>query len=223
MQYFSSYLNDKGRAGFVMASSATDAGHSEKLIRQQLIESGVVDCIVSVGNNFFYTRSLPCHVWFYDKGKSKLPAVSSSAVENKAGRKNGPNTILMIDARNVFRKVTTTISDFSEEQLEGLTAIMKLYRGEKPTVAKNNTWFKERFPDGKYQDIEGLCKIVSLNEVIENDYSLTPGRYVGVTFVEDDGVDFKGRLVEIQEELDALNKEATQLAKTISNNLKELI
>ena len=223
MQYFSSYLNDKGRAGFVMASSATDAGHSEKLIRQQLIESGVVDCIVSVGNNFFYTRSLPCHVWFYDKGKSKLPAVSSSAVENKAGRKNGPNTILMIDARNVFRKVTTTISDFSEDQLEGLTAIMKLYRGEKPTVAKNNTWFKERFPEGKYNDIEGLCKIVTLDEVIENDYSLTPGRYVGVTFVEDDGVDFKGRLVEIQEELDALNKEATQLAKTISNNLKELI
>ena len=190
-----------------MASSATDAGHSEKLIRQQLIESGVVDCIVSVGNNFFYTRSLPCHVWFYDKGKRK---------ENK-------KKILMIDARNVFRKVTTTISDFSEEQLEGLTAIMKLYRGEKPLVAKNNAWFKERFPDGKYNDIEGLCKIVSLDEVIENDYSLSPGRYVGVTFVEDDGVDFKGRLAEIQEELDTLNKEASQLAKTISTNLKDLI
>jgi type I restriction enzyme M protein len=223
MQYFSSYLNDKGRAGFVMASSATDAGHSEKLIRQQLIESGVVDCIVSVGNNFFYTRSLPCHVWFYDKGKSKLPAVSSSAVENKAGRKNGPNTILMIDARNVFRKVTTTISDFSEEQLEGLTAIIKLYRGEKPTISKSNAWFKERFPDGKYQDIEGLCKIASLDEVIENDYSLNPGRYVGVTFVDDDCVDFKGRLTEIQKELDTLNIEASQLAKTISNNLKELL
>lgn len=207
MQYFYSYLNEKGRAGFVMASSATDAGHSEKLIRQQLIESGAVDCIVSVGNNFFYTRSLPCHVWFYDKGKRK---------ENK-------KRILMIDARNVFRKVTSTINDFSEEQLEGLTAIMKLYRGEKPRVSRTNAWFNERFRDGKYTDIEGLCKIVTLDEVAENDYSLTPGRYVGVTFVKDDGVDFRGRLAEIQEELDALNKEASQLAKTISTNIKELI
>jgi type I restriction enzyme M protein len=98
-----------------------------------------------------------------------------------------------------------------------------LYRGEKPTLSLSNGWFKERFPDGKYNDIEGLCKIVSLDEIIENDYSLTPGRYVGVTFVEDDGIDFKGRLAEIQEELDTLNKEAAQLAKTISNNLKELI
>jgi type I restriction enzyme M protein len=207
MQYFHSYLNKTGRAGFVMASSATDAGHSEKLIRQQLIETGDVDCIVSVGNNFFYTRSLPCHVWFYDKGKRK---------ENK-------KKILMIDARNVYRKVTSTINDFSEEQLEGLTAVVKLYRGEKPKLDKNNQWFKERFPDGKYTDIEGLCKVVSLGEVIENDYSLTPGRYVGVTMVEDDGVDFKSRLMEIQQELDVLNNEAFELSKTIANNLKELI
>jgi type I restriction enzyme M protein len=207
MQYFYSYLNKTGRAGFVMASSATDAGHSEKLIRQQLIESGAVDCIVSVGNNFFYTRSLPCHVWFYDKGKRK---------ENK-------KKILMIDARNVYRKVNSTINDFSEEQLEGLTAIIKMYRGEKVGVSKTNKWFKEHFPAGKYQNIEGLCKIVSLEEVIGNDYSLTPGRYVGVTFVEDDGVDFIERLAKIQEELDVLNKEASRLAKTISNNIKELL
>jgi type I restriction enzyme M protein len=207
MQYFHSYLNKTGRAGFVMASSATDAGHSEKLIRQQLIETGDVDCIVSVGNNFFYTRSLPCHVWFYDKGKRK---------ENK-------KKILMIDARNVYRKVTTTINDFSEEQLEGLTAIVKMYRGEKPKVNKNNDWFKERFPDGEYTDIEGLCKIVSLDGVKENDYSLTPGRYVGVTMIEDDGVDFKSRLIEIQDELDVLNNEAFELSKTIANNLKELL
>lgn len=207
MQYFHSYLNKTGRAGFVMASSATDAGHSEKLIRQQLIETGDVDCIVSIGNNFFYTRSLPCHVWFYDKGKRK---------ENK-------KKILMIDARNVFRKVTTTINDFSEEQLEGLTAIVKMYRGEKPNVNKKNQWFKERFPDGKYTDIEGLCKVVTLDEVKENDYSLTPGRYVGVTMVEDDGVDYKSRLIEIQQELDELNKEAFELSKTIAKNLKELI
>ncbi len=207
MQYFYSYLNKTGRAGFVMASSATDAGHSEKLIRQKLILTGAVDCIVSIGNNFFYTRSLPCHVWFFDKGKRK---------ENK-------HKILMIDARNVFRKVTTTINDFSEEQLEGLTGIVKLYRGEDAAVSKNNAWFKEYFPKGKYQNIEGLCKIVDLQEVEENDWSLTPGRYVGVNMVEDDSVDYKARLQEIQSELDELNKEAAVLAKTIANNLKELI
>ena len=207
MQYFYSYLNENGRAGFVMASSATDAGNSEKLIRQQLIETGAIDCIVSVSNNFFYTRSLPCHLWFFDKGKRK---------ENK-------DKILMIDARNVFRKVTTTINDFSEEQLEGLTAIIKLYRGEQPEVSKENVWFNERFPDGKYLDIEGLCKTVTLEEVKENDYSLTPGRYVGVTHTMDEDFDYKGRLVEIQTELDKLNSEALELSATISNNLKTLI
>jgi type I restriction enzyme M protein len=207
MQYFYSYLNDTGRAGYVMASSATDAGHSEKLIRQQLIESKAVDCIVAVGNNFFYTRSLPCHVWFYDKGKKKT---------NK-------DKILMIDARNVFRKVTTTINDFSEDQLEGLTAIMKLYRGEQAKVSKDNSWFNERFPEGKYQDIEGLCKIVTLDEVKESDYSLTPGRYVGVTFVEDDGVDYKERLAAIQSQLITLSQVATDLDKIINKNLNDIL
>jgi len=207
MQYFYSYLNDTGRAGFVMASSATDAGHSEKLIRRKLIETGAVDCIVSIGNNFFYTRSLPCHVWFFDKGK----------------RRENRHKILMIDARNVFRKVTTTINDFSEEQLEGLTGIIKLYRGEDPEVNKSNAWFNEHFPDGKYRDAEGLCKIVDLQEVEENDWSLTPGRYVGVNMMEDDGVDYKARLLEIQSELDALNKESAVLAETIANNLKGVI
>ena len=207
MQYFYSYLNETERAEFVMASSATDAGHSEKLIRQQLIESGAVDCIVSVSNNFFYTRSLPCHLWFYDKGKRK---------ENK-------DKILMLDARYVFRKVTTTINDFSEEQLEGLTAIMKLYRGEPTGITKDNAWFNERFADGIYKDMEGLCKIVTIDEVKENDYSLTPGRYVGVTLTIDDDFDYKSRLIEIQEELSALNSEAIILSKTIEENLKELI
>jgi type I restriction enzyme M protein len=150
---------------------------------------------------------LPCHLWFYDKGKRK---------ENK-------DKILMIDARNVFRKVSTTINDFSDDQLEGLTAIMKLYRGEKPTVNKNNVWFNEQFADGKYEDVEGLCKIVSLDEIKDNDYSLTPGRYVGVTFVEDDGVDFMTRLREMQDELHVLNNHASKLAEVISKNLSEIV
>ena len=201
MQYFHSYLNETGRAGFVMASSATDAGNAEKRIRQQLIETGDVECIVSVGNNFFYTRSLPCHVWFYNKGKKP---------ENK-------KKILMIDARNTFRKVTTTINDFSEDQLEGLTAIMAMFRGEKPEIKPDNEWFKEKFPSGKYEDVEGLCKIVDLEEVAEQDYSLTPGRYVGVVVDLDMDFDYKGRIEEIQSELVLLNEEANQLMQQIQN------
>ncbi len=247
MQYFYSYLNPKGRAGFVMASSATDAGHSEKLIRQQLIETGAVDCIVSVGNNFFYTRSLPCHVWFYDKGKrlsydsfdkrqhydsfDSLDSDDSKATGKKSGnqgnQKNHKNhssdTILMLDARNVFRKVTTTINDFSEDQLEGLTAIMQLYRGVSPTVSADNTWFWERFPTGEYQDIEGLCKIVTIEEVKANDWSLTPGRYVGVTASANEDFDYAARLIEIQAELDRLNGEAVRLSAVIASNLGELV
>ncbi|EGR0636811.1 N-6 DNA methylase [Vibrio vulnificus] len=119
IQYFYHYLNEQGRAGFVMASSATDAGSSEKDIRQKLIETGAVDCIVAVGNNFFYTRSLPCHVWFLDKGKSEA---------NK-------DKILMIDARNTFRVVTSTINDFSPGQLTNFSAIMESYRGDESAIA----------------------------------------------------------------------------------------
>ena len=118
IQYFYHYLNATGRAGFVMASSATDAGNTEKAIRQKLIATGAVDCIVSVGNNFFYTRSLPCHVWFLDRGKR---------AENR-------DKILMIDARNTFRKVNTTINDYSPGQLLTFTAIMNAYRGDPQAI-----------------------------------------------------------------------------------------
>lgn len=215
MQYFHSYLNANGRAGFVMASSATDAGHAEKRIRQQLVETGDVDCIVAVGNNFFYTRSLPCHLWFFDKGKKK---------ENK-------DKILMIDAQNVYRKVSSTVNDFSEDQLEGLTAIAQSFRsntvtlslpkgkGTKQATEENsiadNTWLNTHFPDGKYKDVEGLCKIVDLEEVREQDYSLTPGRYVGVNIDIDMDFDYKSRISEINAELAELNTEAESLMQRI--------
>ncbi len=196
IQYFHSFLNDTGRAGFVMASSATDAGNSEKLIRKQLIETGDVEAIVSVGNNFFYTRSLPCHVWFFNKAKKDK------------------DSILMIDARHTFRKVTTTINDFSPDQLEGLTAIMKSYRGEVVDF-KANEWLKETFENGKYEDIEGLCKVAPLEEIEENDYSLTPGRYVGFSIQIDEDFDYKGRMGEIHEELAKLNGESVELMGAI--------
>ena len=114
IQYFYSYLNERGRAGFVMASSASDAGHGEKEIREELIATQAVDMIISIGTNFFYTKSLPCTLWFFDKGR---PAERQDKV-------------LMIDARNVYRVVTRKIRDFSEEQLQNITAIAWLYRGQ---------------------------------------------------------------------------------------------
>jgi len=201
MQYFYSYLNDQGRAGFVMASSATDAGNKEKLIRQKLIETGAVECIVSISNNFFYTRSLPCHVWFFNKGKK---------TENK-------DKILMIDARNTFRKVSTTISDFDDEHLQGLTALINAFRGNDLEVSADNSWFNEHFPEGNYQDVEGLCKVVDLAEIKEQDYSLTPGRYVGVKIDIDMDFDYQGRMKEIHQELDQLNNEANDLMKQIQS------
>lgn len=199
IQYFHSYLNESGKAGFVMASSATDAGNAEKLIRQKLIETKDIECIVSISNNFFYTRSLPCHVWFFNKNKKP---------ENK-------DKILMIDARNVFRKVSTTLNDFSEEQLEGLSAMINAFRGEDLGVSENNSWFKSHFPKGKYEDIEGLCKIVSLDEIKDQDYSLTPGRYVGVKIDIDMNFDYKSRMQELHKELANLNDEANILMDKI--------
>jgi type I restriction enzyme M protein len=196
IQYFHSYLNEKGRAGFVMASSATDAGSSEKLIRQKLIETGNIEAIVSISNNFFYTRSLPCHLWFFNKNKKDK------------------NTVLMIDARNTFRKVTQTINDFSQDQLEGLTTIIKSYRREEVNFSSND-WLTKIFPNDKYEDIEGLCKVVNIEEIIENDYSLTPGRYVGFTIQMDKDFDYRARMTEIQNELDKLNKESKEFMQVI--------
>ncbi len=335
MQYFYSYLNPTGRAGFVMASSATDAGGAEKLIREKLIDTGDVECIVSVGNNFFYTRSLPCHLWFYNKGRTE---------EQK-------KKILMIDARNMYRVVSTTINDFSPGQQANLTAMLDMTR-ETPNAFENTDAFHktncetlveriytvyakaaqelvdvvkeekfeditldndfeqpivtrelvhdqyqmlakpftelekqleahkkqlaqkeaeakeqklkpaekkklldphknrinklgkvikiyveittedlkelkqaaddwaslyEYFPEGTYRDIEGLCKWVDLDEVEEQDYSLTPGRYVGVSIDIDPNFDYKGRMTEIHEELDSLNKKANTLMNQIQS------
>jgi type I restriction enzyme M protein len=369
IQYFYHYLNDQGRAGFVMASSATDAGGTEKAIRQKLVETGAVDCIVSVGNNFFYTRSLPCHVWFLDKGKRK---------ENK-------DKILMIDARNTFRVVTNTINDYSPGQLTNFNSIMESYRGDETAIASAQTihnqeaislgkdiateinqlreacktilaapsaddfkgdkpnldfnsisgeldeqlsvandsnfdtcqtwsesfsqpveklfslieqyqahsekaladckaqakaikesssitpedkttkaqaskknaqlkklldansrllkslnaalndhkalliqeladykqrikdWLslRENFPNDQYQDVEGLCKIVNRDEVEENDFSLTPGRYVGYSIQIDEDFDYQKRMSEIKSKLNMLNEKANDLMNQI--------
>lgn len=370
IQYFYNYLKPTGRAGFVMASSASDAGHSEKDIRAKLVQTGAVDVMVAVGNNFFYTRSLPCTLWFYDRAK-----------EQDAAKKD---RTLMLDARKIFRKVTSKINDFSPEQAQNLISIVHLYRGStqklettlqsyqqsatlaaqtaaadsatlqtgiksihtallafftarladdaavQPTVQQlqqqiaaaeklstqqqtfitasqqptpdlaalatqakalrkpqdkllkqlvelirsaikthslkkdqdwkalaiktqlddlktlqqqlsgnpaeeepgslhavhyfwqQMQWLQTRFPDGVYADVEGLCKVVSQADIEAKDWSLSPGRYVGVASTIDENFDYETRLQEVHLELTELNAEAVKLAKLIGENFKTL-
>lgn len=337
ISYFYAYLNEHGRAGFVMASSATDSQSKDVDIRRQLVETGHVDVMVSVGNNFFYTRSLPCSLWFFDKGKQE-------PLRDK---------VLFIDARNYYTVVDRTLNEWSQWQLKNLNAIVWLYRGEKEkysklltdyqqtaatmlddiynldqcfdirlgedklaeikaktaalqtmsftdelqslnalqsglnelktmanetvkeviadyesmaksdykalqaqikeingftlgtvatvkkvlnnsaaeaaakidellTVLEEAAWLYEKFGTGEYADIAGLCKIASVEEIKEKNYSLTPGAYVGVAAEEDDGVDFKERMTEIHKEMLELQAESDRLMQTISKNWEEL-
>ena len=307
ISYFYAYLNDHGRAGFVMASSATDSGKRERDIREQLVRTGDVDVMVSVGNNFFYTLSLPCSLWFFDRGK----------------RPENRDKVLFLDARNYYTVVDRTLNEWTEWQLRNLQAIVHLYRGETDkyrrlladyrqaideavaalneqaqpfsdlidrdtaghfwglmgwiehagqdlvelkkrvedqinqtkacvksaenfiekrkvkamrqageafcavlqdilTVIDENNWLTEKFGEGEYQDVAGLCKIATIQEIEEKNYSLTPGAYVGVAEQEDDGVDFHERMTEIHDELARLNTEANTLMTEILNEWETL-
>ena len=305
ISYFYSYLNETGRAGFVMASSATDSQGKDKDIREKLIDTGAVDVMMSVGNNFFYTKSLPCTLWFFDKAKRE---------ENK-------DKVLFIDARNYYTVVDKTLNEWSEWQMKNLNAIVWLYRGEidkyqklifeyqddlyssaqvtwddevieavgnvqsckeiKPfaeiydnltallekrkgeakqaieaaakkekkslqtkldnkitwlqkmlSVAKEAVWLTDKFGDGEYKDVLGLCYLASskkeedekiVNEFKEKGFSLTPGAYVGVEEVKGDGVDFSVRMKEIHKELLSLQAQSNDLMSIISKNIKELL
>lgn len=306
ISYFYSYLNETGRAGFVMASSATDSQGKDKDIRKALIETGCVDAMLSVGNNFFYTKSLPCSLWFLDKNKND----------------NIKDKVLFIDARNYYTVVDRTLNEWSEWQMKNLNAIVWLYRGEVekyselleeygdairnavfelPKESENLTemldenskarllesipnigttfdidelypqlemlaaiakktidtykdktnlrskkvidsktedfisvindikrtindfmWLTNRFGLGKYTDVLGLCKVATIAEIEEKGWSLTPGAYVGVAPIKDDGVDFAERMAEIHRELLSLQAESNDLMDTISQNIKEM-
>ena len=307
ISYFYSYLNEHGRAGFVMASSATDSSNKDRDIREQLVKTGHVDVMVSVGNNFFYTLSLPCSLWFFDKAK----------------REENRDKVLFIDARKYYTVVDRTLNEWTEWQLHNLQAIVYLYRGEtekyKALIAKYNdtireaidsimeesrpfaevldeetavqfnaslswtgsswndyeelsknlngqieqtkaciksaeeklkkrelkpmrlegeafckmleeiltvineyNWLTEKFGNGEYHDIAGLCKIATIDEIEEKNYSLTPGAYVGVAETEDDGVDFHERMNEIHAELAKLHDEANVLMKEILKDWETL-
>ena len=407
ISYFYSYLKPTGKAGFVMAAGAEASGRGDLLVRKQLIETGAVEMMVYIRSNFFYTRTVPCVLWFIDRAKAgqpsppaplpkgegrrdgtelqagderrdgkdrlyseqdlnyrggydfsgmverarelrrkqtsaeaifwelvrdrrfmglkfrrqhqygdyvldfycdsaklvieldgevhektkdhdhkrdaylsscglrvlrfensellespqkvfdqiaaSLPSLPSPAAGGEAnisplpsphGRGVGGEgdcalfdrrrTVLMLDARNIYHKVTRKIYDFSPEQEKNLLAIVWLYRGETERYRtllkeyrKNGQdeaadWLEVRFPNGKFRDVEGLVKAVTIDEIAQNDWSLTPGRYVGVEEVEEEDDDIDERLNAIHEEIAALDAESVKLAKRIAKNFEEL-
>lgn len=270
---FATSLKPKGRAALVMANSASDARHSEAEIRKNLVKSGVIDIMVTLPKNMFYTVTLPATLWFFDKSKTT--------------KKESERKVLFIDARNIFRQIDRAHREFTEEQIQNIAIIVRLYRGEtkrlqrllkhyekqglefeiksksqakeiekinkaKPTAEKDLkkwerlleeaektlrvfsdrklyfenqiTWLTERFPSGNYEDVTGLCKAVSLSEIQEHNWSLNPGRYVGVV-IEEDGLsqeEFSKEMKDRHLMLIKLNKQSQQLEELIQSNFEVL-
>ncbi|MCQ2262508.1 MAG: type I restriction-modification system subunit M [Bacteroidales bacterium] len=229
--YFATALNDNGKAALVMANSASDAGGSELEIRKKMIEDGIISQMVTLPSNMFSTVTLPATLWFFNKQRTKR------------------DEILFIDARNIFTQVDRAHRKFSDEQIKNLGIISRLYEGDSDAFwalideyktrlndseNKNDNywqaqidWLLERWPDGKYQDVIGLCKVAKLDGedgIIDNDYSLNAGRYVGVV-IEDDGMteeEFRAEMLNLNSEFSAISNEAKALESEIEKNLKEL-
>jgi len=209
IQLFATALNDAGRAGFVMANSSSDARHSEGEIRRKLVEDRVVDVMVAVSPNFFYTVTLPVTLWFLDRGKRDTER---------------SDRVLFIDARQTFRQIDRAHRDFTEEQLEFLANIVRLYRGEEPELATGeNELFGERFPDGTYADVAGLCKVATIGEIEAQGWSLNPGRYVGTEVEELDDEVFTEKLADVRAELRELGERASTLEAGVDKVLGQLL
>ena len=209
IHFIYSGLNEGGRAGFVMANSASDARSSELEIRKKLIKAGAVDVMIAVGSNFFYTVTLPCTLWFLDKGKADTIR---------------RNKVLFIDARNIYQQIDRAHREFTAEQIEFLANIVRLYRGEAlETINGSDAMLQEKFPEGIYIDIAGLCKVATVDDIEAQGWSLNPGRYVGVAEKVVEDFDFAERLEELNEELELLNGEARELEARIAENVVKLL
>lgn len=228
IQLFYSALNDTGRAGFVMANSASDARGSELDIRKQIIEAHAVDVMVAVGPNFFYTVTLPCTLWFFDRGKSgsAAPQCGKNEEKNAARGCGAPRAdqVLFIDARHLYRQIDRAHRDWTPAQIEFMANIARLYRGEAvENLHDSAELLAENFPNGLYADVAGLCKVATLDEIEAQGWSLNPGRYVGVAARAEEDFDFKARLEEQNEELETLNAEARELEERIAENVVKLL
>ena len=214
IQLFYSTLNATGRAGFVMANSASDARSSEQDLRKQLIEARAVDVMVAVGPNMFYTVTLPCTLWFLDRGKHRTTRADK---------------VLFLDARHIYRQVDRAHRDWTEGQIGFLSNVVCLYRGEEPDFtlggAEAEAKLKEVFGKKlKFADVPGLCKAATIKEIEAQGWSLNPGRYVGVVPGEEvSDEDFKGQLETLNEELETLNAQARDLEQTIARNVTEVL
>ncbi|MGH8103726.1 MAG: type I restriction-modification system subunit M [bacterium] len=209
IQLFYSSLNEKGRAGFVMANSASDARGSELALRKTLFESGAVDVMAAIGPSFFYTVPGSCTLWFLDKGKTST---------DRKGK------ILFIDAHHIYRQIDRAHRDFTPEQIEFLANIVRMYRGEEPEYSHGSELLiKEKFPSGRYADVAGLCKVASPKEIEAQGWSLNPGRYVGVGEQPLDDSDFFEKIEELSDELSTLNAEANELQGMISRTVASLL
>lgn len=227
IQLFYSSLNAAGRAGFVMANSAADARGSELEIRRQLIEAAAVDVMVAVGSNFFYTVTLPCTLWFLDRGKGE-------GERGRQGEAKRADTVLFLDARHIYRQVDRAHREFTPAQIEFLATLVRLYRGEAlngyafDPAGLNLTPIQQAAAENAirhthYADIPGLCKVVTRAEIAAQGWSLNPGRYVGVAERADDGGDWREQLEALNEELEALNAEARELEARIGENVVGLL
>ena len=239
--YFATALNEHGKAALVMANSASDAGKSEYEIRKKLIEEGIISQMVTLPSNMFASVTLPATLWFFDRNKPQT---------------DKKDEILFIDARNVFTQIDRAHRKFSDEQIKNLGIITRLYNGDTESFAalikeyeaaleaapettddkeiktkaywqSQLDWLNERFPNGVYRDVIGLCKAAKLggeDGIIDQDYSLNAGRYVGVV-IEDDGMteaEFKATMLGLNAEFEKLNAEARELEAQIAGNIKAL-
>jgi len=214
IQLFYSTLNQTGRAGFVMANSASDARSSEQELRKQLIEARAVDVMVAVGPDMFYTVTLPCTLWFLDRSKQKTPRADK---------------VLFLDARHIYRHVDRAHRDWTEGQIGFMANVVRLYRGEEPDFTlggpEAGAKLKEVFGKKlKFADVPGLCKAAMIKEIEAQGWSLNPGRYVGVAPGEEvSDEDFKEQLETLNEELEMLNAQARDLEGTIARNVAEIL
>jgi type I restriction enzyme M protein len=214
IQLFYSALNEKGRAGFVMANSASDARASELEMRRQLIESRAVDVMIAVGTNMFYTVTLPVTLWFFDKGKSKSPRTG---------------TVLFIDARHIYRQIDRAHREWTAAQTGFIANLVRLYRGEDLDFTFGGNDARAKLEEifgkkSKYADVIGLCRTATVKEIEAQGWSLNPGRYVGVAAGESvSDEDFKTQFETLNEELETLNKSARKLEKIIAANVVEIL
>ncbi len=206
-QIFYTALNKKGRAGFVMANGASSAGGIQAQIRQKLIETREVDVIIACPSNLFYNVQVPCTLWFYDKRK----------IDKRK------DNILFIDARKIFEQIDAAHRKFSDAQIEFISNIVRLYRGKEVEEKKESIkLMKISFPDKKYVDVPGLCKIATIEEIEKKSWVLSPGRYIDIVENQTSDEDFHEKMEKLTAKVEEMFKESDELEKKIKKNLNKI-